>query len=230
MAKGSDMTGIITVPLHIGDFISGTLHMDAAQKGAYIMLILSHYQIGAKGLPNDDRQLARIAGVSLKQWDKMKPILSQKFEITETFWISSKCVEVLQKVHDKSSAQRAKVLKRYNSPPTTVEPQCYQPKPKPKPNKEIEVVSDETPPPPDEKITKLKKGTRLPNDWELSLELGEWALKEGLTRQQVLDEEESFRDYWIALPGAKGVKTDWDATWRNWIRKSREFKHGKVQR
>ncbi|MGR9087307.1 MAG: hypothetical protein ACU841_09570 [Gammaproteobacteria bacterium] len=27
-----------------------------------------------------------------------------------------------------------------------------------------------------------------------------------------------FRDYWIAQPGAKGRKLDWQATWRNWVR------------
>lgn len=26
------------------------------------------------------------------------------------------------------------------------------------------------------------------------------------------------RDYWIAQPGQRGVKRDWDATWRNWVR------------
>jgi hypothetical protein len=30
---------------------------------------------------------------------------------------------------------------------------------------------------------------------------------------------DEFRDYWIAQPGQKGVKTDWDATWRNWVRR-----------
>lgn len=29
----------------------------------------------------------------------------------------------------------------------------------------------------------------------------------------------AFIDYWIAQPGAKGVKLDWDATWRNWMRR-----------
>lgn len=28
-----------------------------------------------------------------------------------------------------------------------------------------------------------------------------------------------FRDYWVAQPGQKGVKTDWLATWRNWVRR-----------
>lgn len=30
---------------------------------------------------------------------------------------------------------------------------------------------------------------------------------------------EEFRDYWISVPGAKGRKSDWTATWRNWCRK-----------
>jgi len=30
-----------------------------------------------------------------------------------------------------------------------------------------------------------------------------------------------FRDYWIAKAGKDGVKLDWLATWRNWIRNER---------
>lgn len=30
-----------------------------------------------------------------------------------------------------------------------------------------------------------------------------------------------FRDYWVAVPGARGLKLDWTATWRNWIRTER---------
>jgi len=33
---------------------------------------------------------------------------------------------------------------------------------------------------------------------------------------------EGFRDYWIAIAGAKGVKLDWFATWRNWIRNQKQ--------
>lgn len=34
-----------------------------------------------------------------------------------------------------------------------------------------------------------------------------------------------FKDYWISQPGQKGVKVDWFATWRNWVR--REGQNGK---
>lgn len=29
----------------------------------------------------------------------------------------------------------------------------------------------------------------------------------------------AFRDYWIAKPGKDGTKSDWFATWRNWVRR-----------
>jgi hypothetical protein len=39
-------------------------------------------------------------------------------------------------------------------------------------------------------------------------------------RKEIEDEADRFRDYWIAQPGAKGIKLDWPATWRNWIRRA----------
>jgi hypothetical protein len=32
---------------------------------------------------------------------------------------------------------------------------------------------------------------------------------------------EVFKDHWAAQPGQKGVKLDWFATWRNWVRRER---------
>lgn len=35
-------------------------------------------------------------------------------------------------------------------------------------------------------------------------------------------EHRQFVDYWISVPGQRGVKLDWNATWRNWIRRAAE--------
>jgi hypothetical protein len=35
-------------------------------------------------------------------------------------------------------------------------------------------------------------------------------------------DHEAFCDYWQGVPGAKGRKTDWAATWRNWMRREHE--------
>jgi len=68
-----------------------------------------------------------------------------------------------------------------------------------------------------------KRGSRLAQDWFLSKSMGDWATKErpDLDVRQVA---EQFKDYWIAQPGQKGVKLDWDATWRNWVRNTKAAK------
>jgi hypothetical protein len=38
-----------------------------------------------------------------------------------------------------------------------------------------------------------------------------------------------FRDYWRSKPGRDGVKADWDAVWRNWLRRSGDFKPAQQQ-
>lgn len=62
------------------------------------------------------------------------------------------------------------------------------------------------------------RGTRLPDDWQPKAEHLELALGLGLGRdryQRALDE---FRDYWRGVPGTRGTKLDWDATFRNRLR------------
>lgn len=105
--------------------------MDATEKGAYIMLLISHYQVGETGLPDDDKQLARIAGVSGKTWSRIRPVMAAKFNIENKLWVNQKAVDTLRKVAQLRSQNSAKALKRYNSGDATAELQQCQPKPKP---------------------------------------------------------------------------------------------------
>lgn len=61
------------------------------------------------------------------------------------------------------------------------------------------------------------RGTRLPADWKPTLDLQDWAAhsRPDLNARETV---ERFRDYWTSVPGAKGLKLDWDATFRNWVR------------
>ena len=71
---------------------------------------------------------------------------------------------------------------------------------------------------------KNKKGSRI-TFTELTPELREQAMKvcPDLSPEQVAYEFDCFLDYWRAKAGAGGVKRDWAATWRNWIRRSKQF-------
>ena len=95
--------------------------------------------------------------------------------------------------------------------------------PEPEPNQEGEGVPDEPPPPPPPKESS-SKGTRLPKDWVLPKLWGEWAVTEGMQPEQVRKEASKFSDHWHSTAGQKAVKADWEATWRNWIRRAIEDK------
>jgi hypothetical protein len=65
------------------------------------------------------------------------------------------------------------------------------------------------------------RGCRLPFDWKPCAE-GRLMAGNTLGNSEARAELEKFKDYWASQPGARGVKADWDATWRNWVRKAAE--------
>ena len=69
--------------------------------------------------------------------------------------------------------------------------------------------------------TPRSQGSRLSPEWQPSEGLKAWASK----KRPDLDIEETvekFHDWWIAKPGKEGIKLDWDATFRTWVRNERK--------
>lgn len=69
----------------------------------------------------------------------------------------------------------------------------------------------------------VARGARLslsviPDDWLLFAK----AERPDLDAQRTW---EIFRDHWAGIPGQKGCKTDWFATWRNWVRREDNHNH-----
>lgn len=67
---------------------------------------------------------------------------------------------------------------------------------------------------------KSPRGTSLRADWQLPDDWKAWATNER-PDIDVVTVADSFRDYWVAKPGKEGRKSDWQATWRNWVRNQR---------
>lgn len=72
------------------------------------------------------------------------------------------------------------------------------------------------PDPVPESKPKPKRGTRLPEPFNLTKAMREFAT-ERRPFVDVLEETEKFCNYWRAKSGRDASKIDWDATWRNWI-------------
>ena len=66
-----------------------------------------------------------------------------------------------------------------------------------------------------------KRGSRLSEDWQPGSDAIAWAMSDrGMTRTEVDEQTDRFRDHFI---GTGEAKADWLATWKNWIRRAPEF-------
>lgn len=66
------------MPLYIADYRADTAHLSAAEHGAYLNLIMHYWTTG--GLPDDDRQLARIACMTPAEWRRARPTIKAFFQ------------------------------------------------------------------------------------------------------------------------------------------------------
>jgi hypothetical protein len=63
-------------------------------------------------------------------------------------------------------------------------------------------------------------GTRIPDPFIVDEAMRDWAVDRGYTAEWCMQQTERFINYWTAKPGKDGTKSDWRATWRNWILKA----------
>jgi hypothetical protein len=62
------------------------------------------------------------------------------------------------------------------------------------------------------------RGTRMAPGAALIAEWREFARSEGAADAEIDRTWSEFVDYWVGVPGQRGVKLDWFATWRNRVR------------
>jgi uncharacterized protein YdaU (DUF1376 family) len=72
-------------------------------------------------------------------------------------------------------------------------------------------------------VEKKSRATRLPSDWIPSQEyFDELANIDEKLKPKFNIIAATFRDYWVSKSGNDATKTDWLATWRNWVRREAE--------
>ena len=75
--KAIDVTNRPWMPLYVADYLADTAHLNAAQSGAYLHLIMHYWTIGH--LPTDDPSLSRIARMTLPEWRRNRPVVESFF-------------------------------------------------------------------------------------------------------------------------------------------------------
>lgn len=222
------------MPLYVADYLADTTHLTAAESGAYLHLIMAYWRNGGP-LCVADAALARAARMTPEEWDAARPAVLAFFVHGEGGELRHKRIDhelaEAERMYDArrkrtEAATAARVGRNVTNNVTsnvTTNVTLTQPQPQPQPPFPTEREHGEVSPSSEgsggKRAERADRGTRLPADWSPSDEDRAFAQAEGIDPER---EAGSFRDYWHGKPGAAGRKSNWSATWRNWIRRSAE--------
>lgn len=201
---------------NIGNYGRDTGHLSALEHGVY-NLLLDWYYLNER--PITMREAVR---VSRGNPDETQTVLSEFFKETEAGWIHSYADRVIAEYHAKAERNRVNGAKggrpKSSQPVDSIECKTQV---VPSGMPEVTLTNNSLTNNQEHKREKgvSPTGSRLPADWSLPSDWKQWAVSE---RPDVDPNREAstFADYWTSVAGAKGRKADWQATWRNWIRRA----------
>lgn len=196
---------------NIADYRSATVHLSNEEDLAYRRLLDMYYDMESK-IPLDTQWVARRIRVDS---EVVMNVLNDMFDKQEDGWFHARCQETIEHYHAMAEKNRAngKLGGRRKNPVGS----DSQPSAKATNNQEL-ITNNQKP-----IVEKSQRGSRLAKDM---LFPSEWLTfcKQQRPDLQPLQTFEQFQDYWCAKPGKDGVKLDWFATWRNWVRNQKATK------
>lgn len=105
------MAAIPYMPLYVADYLADAAHLSTVEHGAYLLLIMTYWQRG-EALPDDDRKLARITRMEPRSWLRIKPAISEFFEVSDGKYLHRRVERELASVRAKSLKNRKGGLAR----------------------------------------------------------------------------------------------------------------------
>jgi hypothetical protein len=184
-------------------------------------------QVPAASLPDDERELCRLADLArdLKTWAQVRDVAMRGFvkcsdgRFYHSFLaeIATKAFELRNRQRNRTEAARNAAQLRRQSQHKNSDDKLSVTESigKDRKGEDRKELQEQGAPP--SRATRLPPSWSPPDSWlKFALETRRW------TYNVALEVAQEFKDYWIAKPGQDGTKLDWEATWRNWVRKERE--------
>jgi uncharacterized protein YdaU (DUF1376 family) len=219
------------MPWFTGDYRRDTQHLSMMEHGAYLLL-LAHCWDQKGPLPLDERRIFGICNArSNEEMGAVRNVLTEFFTRMEDGWYNRRIMREIERseaIIDKKreagklGARVTNSLKRKDIPArarhllgkssASDEHMPLNPTPTPTPTPTPRKTSANTVEPSFKVRGSRFALTGVPEEWRA------WSA-EHFRRLDADKIFAGFRDYWIAQPGQKGVKADWFATWRNWLRR-----------
>lgn len=213
---------------HLGDYARDTAHLSLIEHGVYTLLMDRYYATEAPIPADQTYRLARAK--SRDERAAVDTVLREFFELLDDAYVNHRCEEEIAKAQARISAAQSNGKRggRPKKNPAGSEAETHE-----KPTglllgskMETQQKAHHTPDTSnqseeqDQKLLASPRGSRLPTDWQPPDDWLTWATAE---RPEVdaRNEAAKFADFWRSKAGKDARKTDWLATWRNWIRNAR---------
>jgi len=91
---------------YFADYDADTAHLSTLEHGVYFLLIKAYWKSG-RALPDNDRRLAILAGLSLGEWQKARPDIAAFFAIGDGLWRHKRVEAELENLRARVELARA---------------------------------------------------------------------------------------------------------------------------
>lgn len=233
-------------------YLADTRHLSTLEHGAYLLLLIEAWRRPNCDLPDDDKILSRLAGLSIKEWGDVKGAVLAfwKRDGRSKTWTQKRLLNERDKARVRSRSQSDKAAKRWKdgkkSNATAMPDECredasttttitIEEEPNGSPSFSAGESGDglftqDALPVAPKRGAKAKRSvgidTPLSDDWEPTLTPAAQAMVDGWPPGMLDREEFQFRNH--AIANGRKAK-DWDAAFRMWIGKADE-RHGNGNR
>ena len=194
---------------NIADYRKDTGHLSTIEHGIYRQLI-DWYYLDEQPIPEENQVVIRRLRLGSDEVKYLQNVLSDFFVLGKTGYTHKRIEVEIKDYHEqveknKNNGKLGGRPKKTQSVISGLPDQSQN-----NPNQEP-ITNNHKP------IEKKTLGKRLANDFSFPLEWEQFC-KETRPELHPTRTFDQFKDYWIAQAGQKGVKLDWFATWRNWVR------------
>ena len=191
---------------NIGDYNSHTMHLSEIEDLAFRRMLDWCY-LHEKPLPFDIDEISRQIRMRTHS-ESIAIVLHEYFEKNEDGWINLRVIQEILKVGIKSEKASSSAKARWGKKDANALPT----------QSDSNATHNTLPITQNTKHKKEnKRGSRLSSDLIFPEEWFLFCKKERPDLEPLMTFNK-FQDYWISQAGQKGVKLDWFATWRNWVR------------
>jgi uncharacterized protein YdaU (DUF1376 family) len=104
------------LPIWTDAFLSDTMHLDATETGAYLLLLMTAWRRPNNDLPIDDVQLRRFARCTPAQWRRIKPRVMAFWTLHENSYRQKKLDLVRNRIRTLQIKKRNAALTRWHKP------------------------------------------------------------------------------------------------------------------